>query len=198
MKLYEIAEQYQLALRDLYDPETGEINENALALVNEIKDPMERKCINLVKFFKGLEAEAEAINAEKQRLAKRESSFNKQVDSLKDYLLMNMKNAQLQEVKSPEFVIKFKEDKASVDIYDENAVSDMESPCLAVSGSPLWPGLQSPQQAGVAQLVEHWLPKPRVAGSSPVSRFVVAEPKTPRLPGVFYALDDVPRQVVDG
>src|SRR5207244_5826940 len=25
--------------------------------------------------------------------------------------------------------------------------------------------------AGVAQLVEHWLPKPRVAGSSPVSRF---------------------------
>jgi|SRR5579859_954514 hypothetical protein len=124
MKLYEIAEQYQLALRDLYDPETGEINENALALVNEIKDPMERKCINLVKFFKGLEAEAEAINAEKQRLAKRESSFNKQVDSLKDYLLMNMKNAQLQEVKSPEFVIKFKEDKASVDIYDENAVSE--------------------------------------------------------------------------
>lgn len=32
-------------------------------------------------------------------------------------------------------------------------------------------GLQSPQPAGVAQLVEHWLPKPRVAGSSPVSRF---------------------------
>src|SRR5579859_551783 len=79
-----------------------------------------------------------------------------------------------------------------------SSVCDMESPCLAVSGSPLWPGLQSPQPAGVAQLVEHWLPKPRVAGSSPVSRFVVAEPKTPRLPGVFYALDDVPRQVVDG
>jgi hypothetical protein len=32
-------------------------------------------------------------------------------------------------------------------------------------------GLQSRQPADVAQLVEHWLPKPRVAGSSPVVRF---------------------------
>src|SRR3954469_20136205 len=29
--------------------------------------------------------------------------------------------------------------------------------------------------AGVAQLVEHWLPKPRVAGSSPVSRFFLTK-----------------------
>jgi hypothetical protein len=32
-------------------------------------------------------------------------------------------------------------------------------------------GLQSPEPADVAQLVEHWLPKPRVVGSSPIVRF---------------------------
>ena len=41
---------------------------------------------------------------------------------------------------------------------------------LAVWGSH-YGRVQSPQPADVAQLVEHWLPKPRVAGSSPVVRF---------------------------
>src|SRR5579884_380889 len=35
--------------------------------------------------------------------------------------------------------------------------------------------LQSPEPADVAQLVEHWLPKPRVAGSSPVVRFAAGD-----------------------
>src|SRR5581483_10817434 len=41
------------------------------------------------------------------------------------------------------------------------------------------------EAAGVAQLVEHWLPKPRVAGSSPVSRFAIVEQKAP-FPGLFW------------
>src|SRR6476646_8171289 len=50
-----------------------------------------------------------------------------------------------------------------------SSMFDMESPWLAVSGS-IMAGLESAQPADVAQLVEHWLPKPRVAGSSPVVR----------------------------
>ena len=37
--------------------------------------------------------------------------------------------------------------------------------------------------ADVAQLVEHWLPKPGVAGSTPVVRFSVAEPKPSQMRG---------------
>ena len=40
-----------------------------------------------------------------------------------------------------------------------------------MSNWPNGPVLSWSPQADVAQLVEHWLPKPRVAGSSPVVRF---------------------------
>ena len=41
---------------------------------------------------------------------------------------------------------------------------------LSVGDASLW---RPKQNAGVAQLVEHWPSKPIVAGSSPVSRFQV-------------------------
>src|SRR5438876_6814878 len=53
-----------------------------------------------------------------------------------------------------------------------SSVFGMESSCLAGRGS-IMAGLESRQPADVAQLVEHWLPKPRVAGSNPVVRFLL-------------------------
>src|SRR5207302_6751726 len=44
--------------------------------------------------------------------------------------------------------------------------------------------LESGPDAGVAQLVEHWLPKPGVAGSSPVSRSSIVD-RNPRRSGGF-------------
>src|SRR6476620_8080365 len=67
-----------------------------------------------------------------------------------------------------------------------SSMFDMESPWLAVSGS-IMAGLESAQPADVAQLVEHWLPKPRVAGSSPVVRFY---PRRRRKPMSMYAVVD--------
>src|SRR5215470_4628733 len=46
---------------------------------------------------------------------------------------------------------------------------------LVVWGS-IMAGLQSREPADVAQLVEHWLPKPRVVVSSPIVRFPRMEP----------------------
>ena len=51
-------------------------------------------------------------------------------------------------------------------IMQENAVKKLmvEKICLP---------LRHEKHAVVAQLVEHWLPKPRVAGSSPVYRSII-------------------------
>lgn len=53
-------------------------------------------------------------------------------------------------------------------IMQENAVKKLmvEKICLP---------LRYEKHAVVAQLVEHWLPKPRVAGSSPVYRSIIIE-----------------------
>ena len=57
MRLYEIADQYQFLLQDLYDEETGVVNETALAKLQALTDPLETKCINITRIFKQIDAE---------------------------------------------------------------------------------------------------------------------------------------------
>lgn len=124
MKLYEIAQEYQVALNNLYDEETGEINETALLNLNEIREPLEKKCISVVKYFKGLDAERKAIEDEKKKMAARESAYKKQVDSLKEYLLYNMVNSKVEKISCPEFVITLRKNRASVDDFDPAIIPD--------------------------------------------------------------------------
>ena len=60
MRLYEIADRYQFLLNDLYDYETGVVNETTLEMLNDLTDSMENKAINIMMVFKELKATAEA------------------------------------------------------------------------------------------------------------------------------------------
>ena len=92
MTLYEINDQ--LALLDLdsiIDEETGEIlNQEGLRLLNELTLAKEEKEVNLALLIKNLEAEAEAINQEKNKLAKREKTLDNKIDWLKSYLRLSL------------------------------------------------------------------------------------------------------------
>ena len=62
MKLYEISNEYQSLVNELYNEETGEINEIAFANLKNIKDTMQNKCINITKFFKEIEYRKDGKN----------------------------------------------------------------------------------------------------------------------------------------
>jgi len=124
LRLYEISEKYKFLMDDLFDEETGVVNETALVKLQELKEPLENKCINVVRVFKSLTAECDAIEKERKAMAAREKSLKTQIDWLKGYLLENMEACEVKEIKCPQFVIGLQKSPPAVDIYDENSIPD--------------------------------------------------------------------------
>ena len=129
MRLYQIADQYQFLLHDLYDEETGVVNETALAKLQELTDPLETKCINITRLFKELDASREAIEIERKNMAAREKALKNQVDSLKNYLLTNMERCEIKKIECPQFVINLQKNPPAVDVLNADDIpSDYDKP----------------------------------------------------------------------
>lgn len=124
MRLYEIADKYQFLLNDLYDYETGVVNETTLARLNELTDSMEDKAINITMLFKDLEASADAIEKERQAMQKREKALKNQIQSLKDYLRSNMERCEIKKIECPQFVIALQKNPCSVEITNEDEIPE--------------------------------------------------------------------------
>ena len=73
--LYEINAQIEQAWSAAVDPETGEIiSEEAAQAIEQLSMARDEKVENLALYYKNLMAEAEALKAEKQTLAARQSA----------------------------------------------------------------------------------------------------------------------------
>lgn len=122
LSLYDLSDQYQFLLSELYDQETGVVNETALARLNDVTDSIENKCINITKLFKAFELTQEAIKAEKDRLAKREKVFTNQVNRLKEYLKGSMEHCDIKKIECPQFTISIQKNPKSVEVLNENLI----------------------------------------------------------------------------
>lgn len=122
MNLYKIANQYQEILSNTFDQETGEINENAVALLEMAEHKVEEKGIAVASYIKNLDAERKAIEDAKKAMADREKALERRVEWLTNYLQSNMERCGINEIKSPYFGIKLKKCPLSVDIQDENII----------------------------------------------------------------------------
>jgi Gp157 protein len=122
LTLYQMSSEYEFLSEDLYDYETGVVNETALARLNELEDSMENKCINITRLFRSIEATQEAIKAEKDRMAKNEKALKNQVERLKDYLLSNMDRCDIKKIECPQFTINLQKNPPSVVVDDESLI----------------------------------------------------------------------------
>lgn len=118
MKLYELTNEYIKIQDELYDDETGKINESALEQINEIEESIKDKCIAVTKIFKNMEAERKAIEEEKKNMEIREKSYKKRIEYLKEYLIDNMQKTGIQKISCPQFEIKLRTNPVSVDLDD--------------------------------------------------------------------------------
>lgn len=124
MNLYEISNEYQVVLEESFDPDTGEINSNAIEKLDDIKVSLEDKAISVASYIKNIEAEREAIEKAKKAMSDRESKLDKKSDYLTQYLQTNMERCGFSEIKSPFFVIKLKKCPVSTDIVDESMIPE--------------------------------------------------------------------------
>jgi hypothetical protein len=124
MNLYQISNEYQHILEQSFDQETGEVNEQALVSLEEVKTTMEEKSIAIASFVKNLDAERKAIEEAKKAMADREKALERRVEWMTNYLQSNMERCGISEIKSPYFGIKLKKCPVSVDVQDENIIPD--------------------------------------------------------------------------
>ena len=122
ISLYKISDEYEFLLKNLYDADTGEIQEGFLARLNEIEGEMQNKCINLVRFMKGIEAEYKAVETERKAMQERERKLKKHAEWLETYLKENMEKSEIKEISCPQFVIKLRKNPQSVEVYSELAI----------------------------------------------------------------------------
>ena len=94
MTIYEIDNEFASKMNELleiFDEETGEITdldrfEELKKALDGLEEERKQKISNVACWYKSLVAEAEAIKAEKQKLAKRQQSTENKAENLKAYL----------------------------------------------------------------------------------------------------------------
>jgi len=118
MQLYKIAHEYEQALTTMQEDEslTPEIIEDSLAV---IKDDFDTKVINISYAIKNLEAEANAIREAERNMSARRRTIEKHYKNIENYLLTNMENCEISEIKCPHFAVKVKKCPPSIKILDE-------------------------------------------------------------------------------
>lgn len=124
LSLYQLASEHQRLLAQLYNPETGEVNEEIDAELTALSATTEKKCIAVTSWIKKLEADKREIQFIKEEILKREAAFNKEIDKWHDYLKFNMERSQITEVKCPYFTIKIKKNPYSTEVLDEAQIPE--------------------------------------------------------------------------
>ena len=122
LKLYEISNKYLAILNNMYDEETGVVDETALKALNEIEDSFETKAITIGKVFKNLFSLASAIENERKAMQKRENMLKKKIENLKDYLKINMEKCSISKIESHFFNISLRQNPCSVNVIDESKI----------------------------------------------------------------------------
>ena len=115
MTYFEIEQAIRDCKREMFDPETGEFigEEIDLAMLDGLEMQRESKIDNIISLFKEYAATAEAIKAEKMKLAKRQAQAEKNAERLKDFLSLILDGEKFQ---SPRNVASFRTAPDTVDI----------------------------------------------------------------------------------
>lgn len=97
MNLYEIKQEFEKAIEECVDMETGEIiNPTRLDELNMV---LTDKRENVALYIKNLSAEAKAIDEEAKNLTNRKRVLNNKVEGLKKYLADNLEGHKFETAK---------------------------------------------------------------------------------------------------
>lgn len=153
MKLYELAGQYQelIPLAENADDEADlqAFYDTLDGLEGEIKE----KVGNCAAVVKTLDAQASAIKAEEDRLAKRRQAIQNSRDRLKLYMQSGMEAAQLSKIKGELFTVSIADNPPSVVIDSEEMIpSDCKEVKITIARSRIAEKLKSGEPVAGAHL----------------------------------------------
>ena len=118
MNLYEIKQEFEKAIEECVDMETGEIINPTR--IDELNMVLTDKRENVALYIKNLVADSKAIDEEVKNLTARKKSINNKVDWLKQYLANDLQGSKFETAK---VVVSFRKSK-SVDIQPNANIPD--------------------------------------------------------------------------
>ncbi len=122
MKLYELSQNFRNLEEVLNNTEDDNIRELILNSMNEVGCDLSTKVENIVKLIRNLQADAEVIKVEEQRLNKLRKQKERQVEGLQRYLFDCISPLEKREVKGGIFTVSIKKNPAKTVIDDLNAI----------------------------------------------------------------------------
>lgn len=122
MKLYELTQNFKNLEEVLNNTEDNDIKELILNSMNEVSCDLSTKVENIVKLIRNLQADAEAVKTEEQRLCKLRKQKEKQVEGLQKYLFDCISSLERREVKGGIFTVSVKKNPPKTVIDDINAI----------------------------------------------------------------------------
>lgn len=123
MKLYELTGKYAVLMK-VVDEAEGEITEEVESQLREIEDSVQNKVHNCLMAIRNMEADADALKREEDRLsARRKAQENKQ-KRLRKYIIECLQYAKISKVKTDLFNVRLNPPKDRVEIDDVEAIPD--------------------------------------------------------------------------
>lgn len=122
MKLYELAEQYRIALDAIEEAE--EITPEQLAILEAVEDDFNHKVESVAKYIRNIEAEETALLSEIKRLAARTKTTTNKKESLKRYLQNMLEATGKQNVDGELLKVSLRKSPVSCEITDEAIVPE--------------------------------------------------------------------------
>lgn len=121
MNLYTIHTEYRQLLEELYDEE-GEVNETALAKLNENEKALEAKAIAVASYIKNMEAESNAMADAEKAISLRRKRLQKRAEYLVGYLQENMEKRGINKISCSWFDLTLKKCPHSVAILNGEVI----------------------------------------------------------------------------
>lgn len=122
LSLWQLTNDHQKLLSELYDHETGEVNEIVQAKLNELEPNIEKKCVAVGSWIRKIESEQRELETLLVEVENRMRSYDKEREKYRNYLQSNMEKQGIGEIKCPYFTIRIRKNPHSTDIINEDLI----------------------------------------------------------------------------
>lgn len=118
MKLYELTEAYERILELAEQLDDGSMKDT----LDSLNDAIEVKAENTAKVIRQLDASAEMLKTEINRLTERKQAIENNTRNLKRYLQESLEKVGMEKVKGELFTVAIQNNPQSVEVLDESKI----------------------------------------------------------------------------
>jgi len=156
LTLYDLTAEYKELLDLLSDPEHESFEDDIKDKLAVTESDLEDKADAYAKFIKTLEAQANAIKTEEERLNARRKTLENRVDYMKKSLEDSMVFLDMKKFKTTLFSFNIQKNPPAVNVFDERIVPDeyYKQPAPALSKTLIFDALNKGVAVPGAELIQ--------------------------------------------